>query len=675
MNKLYTFLFVTVVSFGQAQNVQFVDTVFRNFILNYATIQGYDNGAYPYINIDADSNGVISVAEAKQVYRLTCDGNIAGINSNQKFRDIDGIESFENLEFFDMSAQKTSHVTFNQNPKLKTFISLGGDIVTATFVGLDSLTVLDIDENRISSLILKDLPSLKSVSASSNLLIDLDVSDCDSISELQVKGNPITGVCVPGHSIASVVIDTTDILDTLCGQNVPRNNVVFTDSLFKNWLLNRAGVSALAGNSVVGLNLDPDGDGEVDFEQAEKVYSIFCAGLGTDTSEWFHDVGGIEAFSNMQDLHIDHQFIDSIDLSQNKELRVLFLGGNQLDYLKLSGLNNLEIVSAIDNKITTAEIGNSASLKHIQVGNNQLTDLDVSSLENLESIHCPGNPITHICVSPLVYDSLELTADTTDILDTLCGENIIHIADQNLLNAILSYTPPIDLNGDSILTKSEVLAIDSLNLSGQNISILLGLEAFQNLVSVNISYNQLTFLDISQLQYLTQLIATNNQLNQIITMSGITLTGFRTSEVDSSSLRYIDLSNNDLPYLDVSDQFELAYLDVSGNSNLKTVCVNQDQYDNYAFTWAKDDSTQWSKGSACRVSASVSSTDQEEIKIVNPNPGSVFTSAKLLAVYNVLGIEEKFVQNGNHIDLAHLTDGIYVLMFSEGTTRKILIQK
>jgi len=639
MRQLFFLLFTVVTAITQAQNVQFTDTVFRNFLLKHAQAQGYDNGSYPVIKLDADSNGVISIDEAKRVYRLTCHGGIMGMSYNEKFTDIGGVESFENMEFFDMSWQRVPHVYLDKNKNLKIFVSLQGELVSATFIGLDSLTVIDSDQNRLYSVILRQLPNLRSVSVFDNSLIELDVSECDSIVDIQVNKNPIQNLCVPTHAYSSVRVDTVMVMDTLCGINVPENNIDFPDTLFKKFLVNYASLSTIVGNQGLPLNIDPDGDGEISYEDAKKVYTIHCSGYqwNVDTlTDLFNDMTGIEYFVNLTSLQVDRHNIEDVDISKNKKLELVALNNNKIKSIRAVGLDSLEILSVIYNEIASVDFSDLKNLKHIQLTGNKLDSLDLSSIESLNTIHCQENNLKSICVSKSMYDSLTVVKDSSTVLDTLCGVNSIYFSDPNFLNAVLAYQPPIDTNGDSVITYMEALAVDSINLSFQNILLFTGLNAFKSLKSINISSNQLSVLDVSQLQYLTKLIASNNQLKSLITFTNLSKVSRRTG-VENDVLMDLDVSNNSFEKLDASKYSGLKNFDGSGNNELLEICVTSNQLKNKVNNWTKDEETVWSTNNCVRVT-SVTEIENSSLALY-PNPASdaVWTKKEVVQIYSLLG--------------------------------------
>lgn len=675
MKKIITLIFTVTNLLVQGQDVQFEDERFNNFLLNHAVVQGFNNGNYPTIKIDADSNGIISVAEAKAVSRLTCRGDVNGLNFNDKISGLGGIESFENLEFLDVSAQNLSHVNLDQNDKLKIFVSIPGDLVSATFTGLDSLQVIDIDDNRLSSILLKQLPDLRSVSVRNNNLIEVDASECDSVVDIQVKGNPIQDLCVPTNAYAAVTVDTAIVVDTLCGVNVPENNIVFRDSLFEKFLVKFGSFGAVVGNQGVEINIDPDGDGKISYDDAEKVHSIFCSGyqIGIDTTkDWFSDIAGIEAFPNLERLELFNQNLRNADVSQNKKLTLFTIMRTPLDSITVENLPLLEILSLGSNDLNTMNLSNLPKLKVLSVFDNNLQELDLSEFGSLERLGAENNSLTKICLPKSRFDSVQVTKDNGTVLDTLCGVNSIYFSDQNLQNAVLAYQPPIDTDSNGVITYNEAYEVDSINLSYQNIILFTGLEAFKNLKSINISNNQLAQLDVSQLVYLTSLIASNNLLKSLVTFAGEPTT--RRSNIENDQLLEIDLSNNDFENLDISIFNSLNSFDGTGNSDLLEICVTSNQLENKVESWSKDDHTTWSNDNCARVTSIAAKSTSFQNPYPNPASHFVVVSKKVRQVFNLSGISQEVnLISSNLLDVSEYQQGVYYIHFVDGSVSKVLV--
>ena len=176
-----------------------------------------------------------------------------------------------------------------------------------------------------------------------------------------------------------------------------------------------------------------------------------------------------------------------------------------------------------------------------------------------------------------------------------------------------------NLNGagaDGVLTLAERQAVTALDLSGQGLTSLEGLEAFPNLESLDCSQNQLTQLDLSGNPALRQLSCTYNQLtsldlshNPLLAyvscgynrLTDLDLSGHRALialNCEMNQLTALNLSgctglltlycrNNLLPELELSDNTALEFIetfsnrltdiDVSHLANLRFLHIDHNQ--------------------------------------------------------------------------------------------------
>ena len=150
----------------------------------------------------------------------------------------------------------------------------------------------------------------------------------------------------------------------------------------------------------------------------------------------------------------------------------------------------------------------------------------------------------------------------------------------------------IDKDGDGYLNDTE-LNIRKLDVSGQYIANLKGIEFFLNLEELYCSNNKLTSLDVSKNPELKVLWCSNNKLTSLdvtqnTALEDLTCFKNQLTSLDvrqNAALRILDCTENNLTSLDVSKNTELVYLscyknqltslDVSNNTNLKTlVCFD-----------------------------------------------------------------------------------------------------
>lgn len=179
-------------------------------------------------------------------------------------------------------------------------------------------------------------------------------------------------------------------------------------------------------------------------------------------------------------------------------------------------------------------------------------------------------------------------------LATLSFGQIVNIPDSNFKNALLNHDPVIDTNGDGEIQVSEAEAFNGMvNVSGQNISDLTGIQAFINITGLWCSSNNLEQLDISQNTALTVLSCEGNwnitqlDFSQNLALTELRCSGTSITQLDVShntslidlrcngiiGLNQLDVSQNVLLETLQSDNTNLTQLDISQNLALKNLWV------------------------------------------------------------------------------------------------------
>ena len=171
---------------------------------------------------------------------------------------------------------------------------------------------------------------------------------------------------------------------------------------------------------------------------------------------------------------------------------------------------------------------------------------------------------------------------------------IVNVPDANFKNALLANSN-VNVNNDGEIQTTEALGIYYLDLSYKSISDLTGIEAFSDLVHLNIDVNQLSAIDLSQntqLKYLfcsynsfsdldfsqnvllNELACDNNPLTNINLTLNLELTDLR---IYNAQLSEIDLTQNiDLRQLNCNNN-NLSGIDLSQNNLLRDFsCINND---------------------------------------------------------------------------------------------------
>ena len=328
----------------------------------------------------------------------------------------------------------------------------------------------------------------------------------------------------------------------------------------------------------------------------------------------------------------------NLDLSGNPNLEYLLCGVNGLTSLDLSWNPNLVYLDCYDNPLTTLDISGNPALDYLKCASNLITSLDVSTNSALRWIDCQYSRLEHLDFSNnpnLIYancdgnnlislnaqngNNINMQLRTEDneplrciqvddpeqaiedwgfdtvndaIYSTDCN---VYIPDANFKAALVN-NPAINVNGNEEIQIWEAFHFyGTIEVSSLNITSLMGIEAFENIDTLNCSGNQLSNLDISKNQQLVYLNSSSNQLtalnvgdlsnlrhldcsgNQLINLDVSANSALVILDCGYNQIQHLDLSNNpDLSYLNCSGN-QLTALDVSGNTELTRLDCSNNQ--------------------------------------------------------------------------------------------------
>ncbi len=288
----------------------------------------------------------------------------------------------------------------------------------------------------------------------------------------------------------------------------------------------------------------------------------------------------------------------------------------------------------------------------------------------------------------------------------------------------------IDTNGDGEIEYSEAAAVTHLYLdpsvlnglnapnytnSSQNnnpvefgaIDDLTGIEAFVNIQYLNVRYNNLTTLDLSNNVMLDTLYTEYNQLTtlqlgnnphlkvllcnenniqslDVTQLGGLARLGCFNNEIDSLDLRnapnliHINCFHNQLVYLDLRNNGNIIEAAAFGNPNLTCIYVDDKEYSENAPYWSKDSTAHYVETEAECEALDIKSYLLQNLKIF-PNPVKNNLSIDGLkektqvALYDIQG-KKVFVKNTNtptiSFDVSSLQPGIYFLQVTLQNTSK-----
>lgn len=284
--------------------------------------------------------------------------------------------------------------------------------------------------------------------------------------------------------------------------------------------------------------------------------------------------------------------LDSIIFpSQNTTLKRLYVGGNNLTSIDISGLAELTELYINDNDLTRLDLANNPKVYNLYCYDNDLYELNLDSLNinNVQTVRTESNPNLYcIQVADSAYadtnwTGTSFTKDAQQYYSETCGygpcTNVINFADPDLKAHLLTYGVTltgkfyytIDTDGDGEICESEAnsFAGGILIPADTTINDLSGLEHFTSIVSFVVSVgngvtnfvlpvtDSLKYLNISDVNLLPQVIKNH---------AGLKVAVFR-----NNLLSNIDLSNKPvLEELSIIDNF-FSIINLSSLSNLVEV--------------------------------------------------------------------------------------------------------
>ncbi|WP_338841597.1 T9SS type A sorting domain-containing protein [Flavobacterium ginsenosidimutans] len=541
---------------------------------------------------------------------------------------------------------------------------------------IKDLTSLDVSNASIVNLKgIEGFTSLTNLNVSGNILEKLDVSKNSALTTINSSGNP-TLKCIQVADVTATenwtvtkdaitsfnldcnvytIIPDSKFEDKLIALNIDKdgkNGKVKTESIaeLKSLSLYRSGISDLTGiEDFTSLQqLDVSGNSLTKIDVSKNILLTYLDVGSNNLTEI-----SLAKNAELKTLYIGNNKITSVDFKGNLKLEALSIENNKLNTLDLSTNEKVYYLNAYGNYLTSLDLSKNLELSSISISQNQIRKLDFSKNTKLSFVYVGGNKLISLNLKNGANTLLKgSSANFLDNPDLAC----IQVDDVDYANTnwterkdvtasfsvdacpvIVPYTLIPDVKFEEKLIalgidkdgkngKVETLNIvdlNSLNISGSQITDLTGIQDFTSLKTLdcsnnalttvdfsknsllenlNISKNQLTALDAAQAPSLTSLDCSNNAITKLtitkiyygndtlltnLNCSNNAITSLNLS--NSIYLTHLDCSHNELTVLDVSKSIALTnlstsfnkikYFDVSKNTNLKEFdCASNNLY-------------------------------------------------------------------------------------------------
>jgi hypothetical protein len=246
----------------------------------------------------------------------------------------------------------------------------------------------------------------------------------------------------------------------------------------------------------------------------------------------------MDNFKNLKLLSMQNAPVkDFSPLNANRSLRELYATGTYINTFaplhKIASLNTLDVsFTTID---TLPDMSNLIELKVLDISNTNINNIEpVSVLKSLEEIRFDNTTITTLQPLKELNNLKRIYCDYTGISRTEAaafmeenpGTLIIFSSDRLLewwnhlsmewRNALLANRPFLNKNSPSKEELAALTRIDSLQLSGRNLSDLEPLKTFHQLYALDISNNNITTLNVlSDFRQIKSLNISDNPIDDI----------------------------------------------------------------------------------------------------------------------------------------------------------------
>ena len=335
----------------------------------------------------------------------------------------------------------------------------------------------------------------------------------------------------------------------------------------------------------------------------------------------------VSALTALDHLNMSNNSISSIDLTANILLEKYIAGTNNLSAIDLTTNSALTELSLSENSLTALDLTNNTAIAYLDVDNNAITSLDLSGLTALEEVNVSENNLLELNVQNgnntdiitfiatdnnlsciLVDDVTYSTTNWTNIdagtsfNATACTIAYTLIPDANF-EARLGTLGYDDIASDGKVPTAYIENITSLDVSNQGVSDITGIEDFADLEILNVSFSNISTLDISGNTTIQELdannanVATLNVSNttalRVLTTYNNSLSSFNidnataleelyTQEsglssltfLNNNSLRILKLNSTQMTTLDISSLIALEELEIYSQNNLTNLDVS-----------------------------------------------------------------------------------------------------
>lgn len=491
--------------------------------------------------LDVSSNVLTSldISNNTELESLICSYNkltALDVSKNTKLKTLNfdsnqitsiAIDKNKELTLFNSYNNKLTSLDVSQNLLLTDLNCVINQLTAIDLTNNSLLNSLKINNNKLTELNVSKNTQLETIIASNNVLTDFDISKLKNLKSLDISNNKIKNLNTANNSLLASIGCSYNQLATLDVTKNPELN-------YLNFL----------SNNIL----------DIDLQQNTKLKKL---------QVHYNRLTKLDVTKNplLENLTIDYNQITEIDLSNNPNLELLVCRDNPLKSLNLSKNTALTSLYFGNTKVESLDLSNNKKLTYASIDSNKiLYDLNLKNGNNTSLNVSLLNNISLYCV--LVDNKTNADQKWSNNKDKWtkfsedCGVYTL-IPDSNFEDKLIALKIDIDGKNGQVLTSS-IAQIKTLDVSGNNISDLTGIQDFASLESLNSKDNQLVYLDLSK----------NTSLNSV--------------NVSNNKLVALDLKNGKNTVLNKNTS------SFTGNATLKCIQVDDENYANTNWSALKD---------------------------------------------------------------------------------------